>query len=231
MPLAASNTHVDAILSRVDLHGRSVLDIGAWNGLFSFEAKRRGAAHVLATDSFCWTHPLYRGRETFDLVQSVTGLDVDAREIDAAELSRESLGRDFDIVLFLGVFYHRFDAIEVLGRVARLARQLLVVETHLDLREIDRPAMAFYPGSELSNDPTNWWAPNERCMETLLLSHGFAEVETSGRSGDRGIFHAWRSTDARTRPLLPDERLKPATRGLRSKIVRELRRPFSRLLR
>ena len=34
------------IFDRVDLSGRSVLDIGAWNGFFSFEAKRRGAARV-----------------------------------------------------------------------------------------------------------------------------------------------------------------------------------------
>ena len=37
-----------------DLSGLSVLDIGAWDGFFSFEAERRGARRVLATDSFCW---------------------------------------------------------------------------------------------------------------------------------------------------------------------------------
>ena len=35
--------------------GKSVLDIGAWDGFFSFEAERRGASRVLAVDSFCWT--------------------------------------------------------------------------------------------------------------------------------------------------------------------------------
>ena len=37
-----------------DLHGWSVLDIGAWDGFFSFEAERRGASRVLAIDSFVW---------------------------------------------------------------------------------------------------------------------------------------------------------------------------------
>src|SRR3954466_11917283 len=37
-----------------DLSGMSVLDIGAWDGFFSFEAERRGAKRVLAVDSFCW---------------------------------------------------------------------------------------------------------------------------------------------------------------------------------
>ncbi len=41
-------------LARLDLPssfaGRSVLDIGAWDGFFSFEAERRGASRVVATD-------------------------------------------------------------------------------------------------------------------------------------------------------------------------------------
>ena len=32
-----------------------MLDIGAWDGFFSFEAERRGASRVLATDHFCWS--------------------------------------------------------------------------------------------------------------------------------------------------------------------------------
>src|SRR5712692_11640559 len=45
----------DAIFGPLDLRGKSVLDIGAWNGNFSFEAKRRQAARGLATDHHCWT--------------------------------------------------------------------------------------------------------------------------------------------------------------------------------
>jgi hypothetical protein len=37
-----------------ELSGKSVLDVGAWEGFFSFEAERGGAEGVLATDSFCW---------------------------------------------------------------------------------------------------------------------------------------------------------------------------------
>src|SRR5271165_2731188 len=63
------------IFDRVDLRGRSVLDIGAWNGFFSFEAKRRGAARVLATDMFAWTHPEFRGLERFLYVRKDSSLE------------------------------------------------------------------------------------------------------------------------------------------------------------
>jgi tRNA (mo5U34)-methyltransferase len=208
LPLCAGEATL--IFDRVDLSGRSVLDIGAWNGFFSFEAKRRGAARVLATDSYCWSHPQIRGREAFDIARAALGVEVDAREIDVADLSTEAVG-EFDVVLYLGVFYHRYDAIEALARVAPLAKHALILETHLELRDVDVPAMAFYPGRELANDPTNWWGPNEHCVSALLLGHGFKDIEmtTHPAGSNRAIFHAWRSTEARIKPLDEAAQLKP----------------------
>src|ERR1700674_2690162 len=78
--LEVCNAEACLIFDRIDLSGRTVLDIGAWNGAFSFEAKRRGAARVLATDSYYCSHPLSRGRETFEIARSALGAEVDARE-------------------------------------------------------------------------------------------------------------------------------------------------------
>ena len=219
------------VFDRVDIVDRTVLDVGAWNGYFSFEAKRRGAARVLATDSCTWTHPVFRGRETFDLASEELGLAIDTREIDVAEMTPENVG-EFDIVLFLGVFYHRYDAIDVLAKVARLAKKLLIVETQLDLRKFNRPAMAFYPHGELSGDSSNWWAPNELCMDALLRGHGFAEIETTSQPEFyyRAIFHAWRSVDLRLARVPEHWVLKSEYRNTRAKIIRELRRPFRRWL-
>jgi len=212
------------IFDRVDLNGRSVLDIGAWNGYFSFEAKRRGAGRVLATDSFCWAHPHIRGRETFDIARSALGLELDALEIDVSDLSEATVGK-FDVVLYLGVFYHRYDAIEALAKVAPLAKQVLIIETHLELRHLSVPAMIFFPGRELANDPTNWWGPNEQCVKDLLLGHGFKDIEISAHpSGtNRAIFHAWRSTEARTAPISVETQLKPLIEIERREFARQHR--------
>src|SRR4051812_13823982 len=40
-----------------DLRGKRVLDIGTWDGWFSFEMERRGA-EVMAVD--CWDNPRFR---------------------------------------------------------------------------------------------------------------------------------------------------------------------------
>src|SRR5437588_11652940 len=42
-------------LNLPDLCGKSVLDIGAWDGFFSFAAERAGAARVVALDHYVWS--------------------------------------------------------------------------------------------------------------------------------------------------------------------------------
>jgi tRNA (mo5U34)-methyltransferase len=184
-----------AILEPLIFDRRSVLDIGSWNGYFAFEAKRLGAGAVTASDSYTWRDPGFRGRATFDLARACLGLEIDAVEIDPTELPGGLAPHD--IVLFLGVFYHLFDPIEVLGRVARLARDVLVVETHEALQQLDRPAMIFYPGRSLDNDPTNWWAPNPECLFELLSAEGFQRIfyQRHPAGPTRGIYHAFRNTE------------------------------------
>lgn len=89
----------------------------------------------------------------------------------------------------LGVFYHLIDPISALQRIAPLAKEVLVVETHIALRELSYPAMSFYPGAELNNDPTNWWGPNMACIRDLLRTIGFNRVQET--LNGRGTFHAW----------------------------------------
>src|SRR5690606_26765214 len=55
-----------------DLTGKSVLDVGAWDGFFSFEAERRGASRVVALDGVVWKAPEI-GRRGFDYARRALG--------------------------------------------------------------------------------------------------------------------------------------------------------------
>lgn len=158
------------------LDGLTVLDVGAWDGFFSFEAERRGAARVLATDYFAWKGPAWASREGFDFARATLGSKVEDLEIDVPAISPATTGR-FDLVLFLGVLYHLKDPFSALERMAAVTKQLLIVETVVDLLNLRRPAMAFYPTTELNGDPTNWWAPNILCLSEMLRACGFRKVE------------------------------------------------------
>jgi len=185
----------EVIFAPISVRDRSVIDIGAWNGGFTVEAKRRGAARMLAVDEYAWSNPELRGKETFDLVMTRLGIDIEARLIDIQNATPTALGR-WQVVLFLGVFYHLFDPIAALKCLAAITEEVLVLETHLELQDVAKPAMAFYPGGELSGDTTNWWAPNRAAVEALLRSVGFPKVLYTPHpaGGDvRGIFHAFKS--------------------------------------
>ena len=185
----------EAIFAPLSLRSRSVADIGAWNGCFTVEAKRRGANRMLAIDDYAWAHPELRGKETFDLVMSRLGIEVETKHLDIQRASVAAIGH-WQVVLFLGVFYHLFDPIAALRCLSDITDEVLVLETHLELQDLTKPAMAFYPGSELNGDPTNWWAPNRAAVEALLKSVGFPKVLfTPHPAGPdvRGIFHAFKS--------------------------------------
>ena len=159
-----------------DLSGQAVLDIGAWDGFFSFEAERRGAARVLATDSFSWSGKAWGGKDGFDLAREVLGSHVEDRLVDVMDLSPEAVGV-FDLVLFLGVLYHLRHPLLALEKVASVTAKCLILETEVDLIGLRHPVMTFYPGTQLNNDPTNWWAPNPRALLGMLKDVGFAKVK------------------------------------------------------
>jgi tRNA (mo5U34)-methyltransferase len=173
------------------LPGKTVLDIGCYDGFFSFEARRRGAKRVVATDHYVWKDK--RCRQCFDLARRIIAPDMEAYDLDISELTPESIGT-FDVVLFSGVLYHLRHPLLTLEHVALLANQTLVVETHMDAAESQRPAMTFYPGRELNNDPSNWWGPNRPCVEAMLRDVGFEDVafRQNPCHSNRGIFHARR---------------------------------------
>ena len=177
---------------RDGVEGLSVLDIGCWDGFNSFEAKRRGAARVLATDHFVWNEG-WGSRESFELARAELGPEVEALEIDLPNISSASVGV-FDLVLFCGVLYHLRDPFTGLAQAARVCERTLVVESHLDAVDVERPAMIFYPGSTLGGDVTNWWGPNRACVEAMLTELEFVRVDWAPNPAHptRGIFHAYR---------------------------------------
>jgi tRNA (mo5U34)-methyltransferase len=204
-----------------DLSGRSVLDVGAWDGFFSFEAERRHASRVVASDHYSW-HGLGwdtgKGKAGFELARATLRSRVEDADVDVMELCPEKVG-EFDVVLLLGVLYHLKHPLLALERVASVTKELLILETVVDMVGINRPVAAFYPTRELAGDPTNWWGPNPAAVAGMLASVGFTRVELitrtpsaafrAARAGvhwmkrknsltaafrqDRAVFHAYKS--------------------------------------
>ena len=193
-----------------ELRGKSVLDIGAWDGFYSFAAERLGADRVVSLDHFVWgldweaknrykadcrrrgipPLPFDRVPElwNFDALPGKKGFDLAHRTLNSRV---ESIVADFmtgdativgqfDVVLFMGVLYHMENPLLSLERVRRLTRELAVIETEaVEFGGFDgRPFCEFFPPqAKLSDDPTNFWAPNGPALVGLCETAGFSRVE------------------------------------------------------
>ncbi|MEZ5802599.1 MAG: DUF4214 domain-containing protein [Rhizobiaceae bacterium] len=175
-PLDTLKSEADAIF-RGGVAGKSVLDIGAWDGFFSFEAERRGAGRVLSTDWFCWGGPGWGTKAGYDYAHAEFASKCDSHEVDLFDLDPAKLGT-FDVVLFLGVLYHLKDPLGGLEKAAAMSRERIVVETATSLNNLRKPAMRFLPLKSLNADPTNFFAPNVACIVAMLQGMGFQRFAT-----------------------------------------------------
>lgn len=162
------------------LDGKTVLDVGAWDGFFSFEAERRGAKRVLATDQFSWSNQGWGSKAGFELARTALRSKVEDMNIDVLELSPERLGGAFDVVFFLGVLYHMRHPLLALEKIASVTKEVAIIESVSGMLWCRKPVIPFYPGSELYNDPSNWCAPNAAATIALLKTAGFRDVKIVG---------------------------------------------------
>jgi tRNA (mo5U34)-methyltransferase len=182
-----------------DLHGKRVLDIGAWDGWFSFEAERHGAK-VTAIDCV--------ELATFLLIHRALRSNVAYRILDFYELPQAQLG-SFDYVFFLGVLYHLKHPLLALEIVCALTTDTAIVESFVTDAESWRdhadeiPTLEFYETDELGNQLDNWFGPSVACLMAMCRAAGFARVEflhAAGFTAGVACFRHWEPA-----PAIPSE--------------------------
>ena len=193
--------HMDAPSS---MAGMRVLDIGAWNGLLSFECERRGAAEVLAIG------PEPPEATGFFRVRDAIGSTKVTYQLGSCyDLDPGRIGR-FDLVFFCGVLYRLRYPLLGIDNLRRVCRGEVFVETFiidnylpvsqdgtqqissmtaLAPRLANEPMWQFYRVGELSADASNWFGPNRCAVLQAFESAGFAPRLT-WEDESRGCFRA-----------------------------------------
>lgn len=190
-PINADSYRVPA-----SLEGKRVLDVGAWDGYWTFEALKRGAREVVAIDDFSdflgkleeSARPKW---ETFDLCREALGYDESVcsrREMSVYDVSEEELGR-FDYVFCFGVLYHLRYPLLALDKLAGVCDDAMIVESAI-LDDFSpyrggigkgydggQMVMEFYPDNQYGNNDTNYWVPTLQCLGHMVRSTGFSKIE------------------------------------------------------
>lgn len=166
--------------------GKSVIDIGAWDGFFSFEAEKRGAKDVLAVDQ---AYKFPGGRDGIDYAREELGSRVRILPLSVYELDPREQGV-FDYAFFFGVLYHLKHPLFGLEKVAAVGRTI-ILETTIDAGQYDVPVLEFNEFGKYG-DPTNWSSFNESCLLAMMRSAGMGNIERTyiNARGDRAVYRA-----------------------------------------
>jgi tRNA (mo5U34)-methyltransferase len=175
------DNHLTGLGVPSDLHGLRALDIGSYDGPFAFAMEKRGAI-VTAVDI---QDPDHTG---FNTAQKLLESKVRYVRSSVYDLSKHL--ETFDIILFLGVYYHLKHpilAFEEIERVSHEGTQLFVEgECYLNYAEdlngnpvatstlaySDIPICLAYPGRYKGT--SNWFVPNVACLKGWIACGGFA---------------------------------------------------------
>jgi len=162
-----------------------VLDVGAFDGFYSFLAERRGARHVVAVDNeqyVDWVHPRFgislTGGAGFHAIAGVLDSNVDYRRMDALDV--RSFGERFDLVLCFGILHRVTDPIALLRALADVLTPAgeLIIETYGSHLSGDIPAVEVHePGEVYQRDEFVYWGFPAEGLRRLARIAGLTDVE------------------------------------------------------
>lgn len=169
-----------------DLTGKLALDIGAWDGPYSFELERRGAT-VIALDI---QDPERTG---FSLAKEIKKSSVEYRRCSVYDLPVE-FDEKFDIVLFLGVYYHLKHPLLAFERIWQTLNTqgmiyfegaILDFAYNIDsfwaknrelLAHLSSIPVAYFTSEKFALDASNWYVPTAVCLQEWLKATGFQDI-------------------------------------------------------
>lgn len=177
----------DSLKIPADLHGKRVLDVGAWDGPLTFELERRGA-EAFALDVQDPT------RVGFDVARRVLGSRAVHYEGSVYQLPCEDL-HDLDLIVARGVYYHLKHPILAFERLAAALKLggtlhfegegLLNYAEDLDgkpvnidfaaLNKSNAPLCLVYPNSY--KGASNWFIPSPAALRAFMQAAGLDVVE------------------------------------------------------
>jgi tRNA (mo5U34)-methyltransferase len=170
-----------------ELSGKSVLDVGSFDGFYAFLAEARGARRVVAVDNEQyreWVRARWgielEGGEGFEAIAQLLDSRVEYRRLDAFDL--DALGERFDVIFCFGIL-HRIES--PLGLLKVLRRRLaewgdVLVETYgvADPKREDEAAIrAYQPGEVYARDEFVYWGFTGGSLAGLARHAGFAATE------------------------------------------------------
>lgn len=171
-----------------ELMEKRILDVGCWDGYFSFMADQRCAEAVIAIDPLSGCSSLVQSHAPFELAHKALDSRVVFLKNDLQDFYHSwwKNAVKFDMIFYFGVLYHTESPFLELRILADMLKPggIALIETAMSTRWFTRGAMwELKPGFD--GDETNTWYPTEKGIVEALFAAGFTGVERIYISRDR----------------------------------------------
>lgn len=177
------------VLGRDLFEGARVLDVGAFDGFYSFLAEARGARRVVALDNEQYVHWVgtrfgleLEGGAGFRTIASMISSEVAYRQMDAMDV--RSLDERFDVVLCFGILHRVTDPVGLLSALAAVLQPggRIVLETYGSRLPADSPALEVHdPGDIYARDDFVYWGFGPEVLRRLGQIAGLGDLEIVNR--------------------------------------------------
>ena len=162
-----------------------VLDVGAFDGFYSFLAEAKGAKRVVAVDNeqyVDWVRTRFGleldGGAGFRAVAELIDSNVAYHRMDAMDIA--DLDERFDVALCFGILHRVTDPIALLSALAAVLAPggQVVLETYGSRLDPDSPALEVHQSSDVyARDDFVYWGFGPESLRRLSRIAGFSEVE------------------------------------------------------
>jgi len=176
-------------LDTIDFIEKTVLDIGCWDGYFSFYAEKRGATSVLATDDITQNWASGQG---IHLAKELLNSNIEINQ-NLSIYNLVSLNQTFDIILCLGVYYHLHDPFYAFSQIRHCCHKNTIIVFEGDVIRNGVPTETNY----VYNDATkSIFIPSVELLQNMLSTTYLDVITTyfynntphTTKSIDRALF-------------------------------------------
>jgi tRNA (mo5U34)-methyltransferase len=158
----------DHLFNDLDFKDKSVLDVGCWDGAYSFLAEQRGASRVVSFDrpSCRWG-----GTGGYEFLHEHFNSKAEFKDGNIYQLPFQS--KEFDIVLCYGVLYHMSDPLMALQKLFPVAKTTIAFEGLFSTQLL--PSLELRTPIILKNarDSSVIYVPSQSFMEITAGYQGF----------------------------------------------------------
>ena len=147
-----------------------ILDVGGGNGYYQIEIEREEPRVVVGIDPSVLCLLQYRFLERF--------IPPSSRQFFALTLEEFNAPAEFDLVLCMGILYHRRNPLDTIARCRSLLKPggTFIVETQVIIEE---GCYALFPQGRYGKSPNVFFLPTADCLLSWINRSGFEVLEHS----------------------------------------------------